>query len=78
MPDGKKHDHPFTDLLDWGLHPFPEDVEKLVVEIHRLNPQALWEFASDAFGWERGEHLRNARKRLRRRLDELQRRAEAP
>ncbi len=72
MPNGKKHDHPFTDTLDWGLHPFPEDIEKLIVEINRLDSEALWGFAGDAFAWERGEHLGDARKRLRRKLDELQ------
>ena len=36
MPNGKPGDHPVTDLLVHGWHPFPEDIEALIREIHAL------------------------------------------
>jgi hypothetical protein len=72
MPNGRIHDHPFTDLIVYGLHPFPADIEKLVLEIRRLDPSGLLEFGQDAIDWERGQHLDDARLRLGQTLEDLQ------
>jgi hypothetical protein len=33
MPNGKPNDHPLTDLFAHGMHPFPEDMEGLILEL---------------------------------------------
>jgi len=71
MPNGRIHDHPFTDLIVYGLHPFPADIEKLVLEIRRHDPYGVVEFGQDAFDWERGQHLDDARRRLGQKLEDL-------
>ena len=45
--------HPLTDLLFHGRHPFPGPVERLILEIHALNPRAWKEFESAAEAWTR-------------------------
>jgi hypothetical protein len=37
MPNGKPHDHPVTDTVSHGLHPFPPDIEDLVQQLHARN-----------------------------------------
>ena len=41
MLNGRPGDHPLTDLLKHGYHPFPAEVEELILELHQLNPTAL-------------------------------------
>lgn len=46
-------DHPVTDLIFHGRHPFPAPVERLILQIHAANPQVWREFAGVAEGWTR-------------------------
>lgn len=39
MPNGKPGDDPITDLLVHGLHPFPLEVEPLLLEIFKREPR---------------------------------------
>jgi hypothetical protein len=69
MPPGGPHDHPITDLLFHGLHPFPPDMEEMVLELHRRHPENLnWSDDLDAFAWEQGLKLDEGRAMLRARL----------
>jgi len=42
MPNGKPHDHPVTDTVSHGLHPFPPDIEDLVQQLHARNRRVQW------------------------------------
>jgi hypothetical protein len=69
MPPGGPHDHPITDLLFHGLHPFPPDMEEMVFELHRRHPENLtWSDDLDAFAWEQGLKLDEGRTMLRAKL----------
>ena len=46
-------DHPVSDLIFHGRHPFPASVERLILKIHEADPRAWREFASCAEGWTR-------------------------
>ena len=46
-------DHPVSDLIFHGLHPFPEPVERLILKIHEVNPRVWREFAGADEGWTR-------------------------
>lgn len=61
MPNGKPHDHPVTDTVIHGLHPFPPDVEDLVRQVHARNPGVFDDLGLAPFGWEKGNHLAAAR-----------------
>ena len=76
MPNGRESDHPFSDLLDYGHHPFPADVEDLVRAIARIDRSALVGFDLEPFRWERGEDLDEGRERLRALLHRLERSAD--
>jgi len=39
MANGKPGDHPITDMLVHGMHPFPADIEQMVRKLLSLNPQ---------------------------------------
>jgi hypothetical protein len=72
MPNGKIGDHPITDLLVHGLHPFPQEIEDLILEIRRRDPDATFhEFGVKPMDWQRGEGLDEARRILRQKLDAL-------
>jgi hypothetical protein len=36
MPNGRKHDHPLTDILTWKIPRFSAEADRLVTEIVRL------------------------------------------
>jgi hypothetical protein len=38
---GSPGDNPLTDILVWGLHPFPEDIERLVLHLWNVSPRSL-------------------------------------
>ena len=80
LPNGRPGDHPLTDLLVHGMHPFPEDMEKMLREILALDPDfpdGRRPYAEGVewmkmFGaWARGEQLDEGRESLRLVLDEL-------
>ena len=61
MPNGKPNDHPVTDAVVHGLHPFPPDIEALVLEIHTKNPGVFNDLDWAPFDWEKGTYLDEAR-----------------
>ena len=65
MPNGKIGDHPITDLILHGRHPFPPDVEDLVRQLHRLDAAVFDALGLAPFDWEAGRHLEPARAVLR-------------
>jgi hypothetical protein len=71
MPNGKHHDNPLTDMLLYGEHPFPADIEALLRRIHALGNRPgrwplgeNWPFSGREFKWERGDDLDEARRDL--------------
>lgn len=64
MTDPKAKDHPIRELLLLGRHPFPKDIEDMLLRLN-LKPNAITaEIAMDAYDWERGEQLERGRKKL--------------
>ena len=57
MPNGKIHDNPITDLTIHGLHPFPKEMEELILRIHSIRPSALHGLGWDPFDWEQGKKI---------------------
>jgi hypothetical protein len=79
MPNGKSGDNPLTDLLHYGRHPFPPDMEQILLEIDRLGRKIgsfplgeNWPFAARELDWERGQNLEEGRLLLRHFLAMLQ------
>lgn len=67
MPNGRPFDHPITDLLIHGRHPFPSDMEAMIRTLHGWDPSLvrrpdIWRAA---FEWEKGENLEDGRARLK-------------
>ncbi|HEY5668818.1 MAG TPA: hypothetical protein VIS10_02395 [Anaerolineales bacterium] len=65
MPNGKIHDHPITDLLVHGLHPFPAEMEALIRKIHAVNPSSLLSLGMEPFDWEQDLNLEQGMEKLR-------------
>ena len=70
MPNGKIGDHPISDMLVHGKHPFPADIERAIRRLHAINPAILHALGIEPFKWEKGEQLDEARDRLKELLDE--------
>lgn len=71
MPNGKPGDNPLTDLLLHGAHPFPSDIEKMLLRIDALGrgPDRWplgenWPFLGREFDWRNGIDLDGARRDL--------------
>jgi hypothetical protein len=71
MANGKHHDNPLTDMIVYGEHPFPADIEALLRRVDELGRQPgrwplgeNWPFAAREFEWEKGEDLDAARRDL--------------
>ncbi len=71
VPNGKPGDNPLTDLLIHGAHPFPPDIEKMLLRIEDLGRRAgrwplgeNWPFSGHESKWERGRNLDEARRLL--------------
>ena len=71
MPNGKPHDNPLTDMLVHGMHPFPPDIETLLLRVDELGRKvgrwplgANWPYSPQEFDWERGKNLDEARRLL--------------
>ena len=71
MPNGRPGDHPLTDLLVHKRHPFPAEIETLILAIYQIKPSAVWGLDLDVFKWERGEGLDQAPTILREKLRQL-------
>jgi hypothetical protein len=71
MPNGTHGDNPLSDLLIHGDHPFPPEIESLLLRIDELGrgPDrwplgANWPFSPREFDWARGDDLDGARASL--------------
>jgi hypothetical protein len=80
MPNGKPGDHPITDMLIHGAHPFPADMEALLRKILALDPgfpdgkrryldQVEWD--RRFLDWRAGKNLDEGRTALKTVFDEL-------
>ncbi|MCH8861712.1 MAG: hypothetical protein IID51_04290 [Proteobacteria bacterium] len=72
MPNGKYNDHPITDMLNYGEHPFPPDMEEMIRRIYEINPSAGNELGMEPFEWEKGFKLDDGRERLKTLLNRLE------
>jgi hypothetical protein len=79
VPNGRPRDNPLTDLTVYGEHPFPPDIEKLLLRIEEVGRAhgrwplgENWPFSSREFDWEKGEDLDGARRDLTRLLSMLE------
>lgn len=71
MANGRPGDNPLSDLTVHGQHPFPRDIEALLVRIQELGRRQgrwplgeNWPFSPREFDWEQGEDLEGARRDL--------------
>ena len=72
MPNGKPGDNPITDLLVHGRHPFPPDIEAMILEIVKLDSSKTFDgFGWKPFDWEEGKDLDEARELLGKTLQNL-------
>jgi hypothetical protein len=79
MPNGKIGDNPLTDLLIHGLHPFPADIEEMLLRVDALGREPgrwplgeNWPYSPKEFEWERGENLDEARRLLTHLIETLE------
>ena len=61
MPNGRPGDNPITDLLLYGDHPFPPDIEDLILRLHKLDSSVFDMLEYAPFEWESGRDLDPAR-----------------
>lgn len=85
MPNGKPGDHPLTDMLVHGMHPFPPDIESLLRQVLEIAPRfpddpRVAHYYADQLGWEKsisdweaGNNLDDGREALRAVLEKLRR-----
>lgn len=71
MPNGKIGDNPLTDLTLYRRHPFPLDVEEMLLHIQALGRRSgrwplgeNWPFSPREMDWEKGADLDGARRDL--------------
>jgi hypothetical protein len=62
--NGKPGDNPITDMLFYGKHPFPTDMEEMIRTLHAIDRRVLSDLGWEPFSWERGERLEEGRKHL--------------
>lgn len=69
--NGKRGDNPLSDLTIHRLHPFPLDIEELLLKIDALGRRAgrwplgeNWPYSPREFAWEAGRDLAEARRLL--------------
>ena len=70
MANGKQGDNPLSDLFLYGDHPFPLDMEAMLLRLHKLNPRALDALGVQPFDWESGKNLKQGRQLLERLLEQ--------
>jgi hypothetical protein len=68
MPNGKPGDSPLTDLIVHGKHPFPREIEEMLLRIDALGrgPDRWplgenWPYYPRELAWEQGQDLDEAR-----------------
>jgi hypothetical protein len=73
VPNGKHGDNPLSDMTIHGAHPFPPDIEEMLLRIDALGRRPgrwplgeNWPFSPREFEWERGKNLDDARRDLAR------------
>lgn len=78
MPNGKPQDNPLSDLVVHGMHPFPSDVEQMLLEIDELGRISgryplgeNWPYSGLEIEWEAGRGLDEARHLLREFLEAM-------
>jgi hypothetical protein len=71
MPNGRPGDNPLSDLTAHGAHPFPRDIEVMLLRIDALGRSSNrwplgenWPFSPREFDWEQGRDLEGARQVL--------------
>lgn len=64
MPNGIPGDSPITDTVINGGHPFPPDLEDLVIKLHNFDPQIFNLLEWEPFNWEEGKYLNEAKELL--------------
>jgi hypothetical protein len=71
MPNGKHGDNPLSDLMVHGAHPFPHDIEKMLLQIDALGRRPgrwplgeNWPYSPQEFDWAEGKNLDSARQVL--------------
>lgn len=69
--NGKHGDNPLSDLTIHGEHPFPREIEKMLLRIDELGRRPgrwplgeNWPFSPREFSWAEGEDLDSARRDL--------------
>ena len=79
MANGKPRDNPLTDLTIYGAHPFPPEIEALLLRVDALGRRPgrwplgeNWPFSPREFSWEQGENLDEARELLTNLIDLLE------
>jgi hypothetical protein len=73
MPAGSLGDHPLTDLLVYGLHPFPSDIEALVLRLRDVSPRYLDQIElSEFLDWASNKNLDAGRNHLNQLLAKYQ------
>jgi hypothetical protein len=66
MSSGSLGDHPLTDLLIWGQHPFPPDMEAMILKLRDESPRYLDRIDSGEYlDWSHGKSLDAGREHLR-------------
>jgi hypothetical protein len=65
MPNGTPGDHPYTDMVAHGKHPFPPDIESMLWKLREMDHSFIDQFGWEPFRWEKGENLDDARMKLR-------------
>jgi hypothetical protein len=68
MPNGKYGDNPLSDMTIHGAHPFPPEIEELLLRIHQLGRAvgrwplgANWPYSPRESDWAQGRNLHEAR-----------------
>ncbi len=65
VADDRIKEHPIRELLFHGEHPFPPDMEEMILRLQHKPGAISAEIAMDAYDWERGVALELGRKKLR-------------
>jgi hypothetical protein len=60
MPDGKPGDNPINDMINYGKHPFPKDMELMIRKIYEIAPDKLIALGWEPFKWESKKELDSA------------------